>query len=275
MFNKKKNLINSISQYDEYCDGYGNSTSMARGYILGTILSVAKVKVKFSHSGSDVLDSINAFDKAEVAGTYIGQINMSNVSSFCGPQGLILGYDILAPQKLEKFILPDFFEKNTKVYSIEPLLNATNKLIGNLDKKNFPFLPGSHVPCAGRNIEKKGPHELYCAMAIGVSSDRDKYANLVMEDVGYISEDGKNKTKNIIFNMIRSIKEVGKNHKISYDKIFVGYKTILVKADEYGCALVRAPYILLAKNALIDLDRMVICSLDYWCKYKNIGRYNN
>ncbi len=95
-------LEKSISPYEKYCDGYGNTKSSGNSYLLGFVLSTGKTKKQFYHDGSKMLDEINAFDIAETKGPYIGQINMSIVSSFCGPQGLIWGYDIYASEALYK-----------------------------------------------------------------------------------------------------------------------------------------------------------------------------
>lgn len=97
---KLQKLKNSISSYNRNCDGYGNPSGNG-GYILGFLLEVGKVSKRLGHEGSSMLDEINSFDMAERNGTYLGQINMSIVSSFCGPQGLIWGYDIAVHDRLK------------------------------------------------------------------------------------------------------------------------------------------------------------------------------
>src|SRR5690606_19271134 len=92
--NKDVLLQNAISPYENYCDGYGNLSSSGNSYILGLTLGIGVAKKQSSHHGSKMLDEINAFDLAEVSGPYIGQLNMSIVSSFCGVQGLIWEYYI-------------------------------------------------------------------------------------------------------------------------------------------------------------------------------------
>ncbi|MBU1163949.1 histidine decarboxylase, pyruvoyl type [Patescibacteria group bacterium] len=269
MFNIKDNLINSIGPHDNFCDGYGVKGSSGNSYILGTVLAVGKVKSCFKTENSKILDEINAFDKAEVTNTNIGQINMINVSSFCGPQGIILGYDFLSPTNIDKYLISNFSTSRLRVYNIDPLVNSTRELIGTLADKHFPFLPGAHVPCAGRNIEKDKPGTLYCGIAIGIPVERENAACLIMEDVGYMRSRKNNfdETK-IISNLIDSVTTIGINQGVAYPKIFTGIKYIEIGTDEVGCALVRAPYLVLARKALIDIDEMISCNLETWCKYK-------
>jgi len=63
------------------------------GYLTALIMGFGSFPKTFSHKGSEVLDSVLAYDRAEVEDIYLGQINMSLVSSFSGPEGLIWGYD--------------------------------------------------------------------------------------------------------------------------------------------------------------------------------------
>jgi len=161
MFNKKIPL----SPYQKFCAGYNDRATKNNSYFTGFVLATAKTNLQFNHSGSWTLDSINAFDLAEVDNTNLGQINMINVSSFCGPQGLVWGYDypVMDKRKLSKIKNLKFKKKTVPVYSARPLLEATNKLFGTRDHKRFPLMPGSHVPCAGKDIKKIGPESIYSA----------------------------------------------------------------------------------------------------------------
>ncbi len=261
-FSKGNSLKNSISNYDFYCDGYGNNHKNGNGYVLGLVLSVAKVKQQFSHLGSNTLDYINAFDKAEVAETNIGKINMTTVSSFCGPNGLILGYDILASKDLEKHRLNLRKHADLNIYSLEPLLLSTKALLGTIDKPVFPIIPGAHIPCAGKHIEAVGPVTLYAAVALGISENGHLNYTLLMEDAGLIDDSPE---EEIINNLVGSVIEVGCNQKTKYKTIFVGMKKIHVEQGMVGCALISAPYLLLPSKAIgASSDEFIKLSLESW-----------
>lgn len=256
----KQLIKTAISQYDDYSEGYGNNGASGNSYILGFCLSTSSVETQFTHLGSKVLDEINAFDIAEANGPYIGQINMSTVSSFCGPQGLILGYDILRNDNLYTSYYGDitYLDKTAKVYSIYPLIQATEKMFGTVDKRIFPLKPGSHVPFANKSIKAFGPSIIFSALAIGIAENRDKDACLLMEDVGQVAGTNVqiflNSKEDIINKLAKSVLCVGINQRVNFKEIFAGISYQVVKNGEVGCALVAAPYFTLAKNAITKFN---------------------
>jgi histidine decarboxylase len=271
-----RNLESAISPYDEYCDGYGNLGASGNSYIIGFVLGVGQAGLSLKHDGSQVLSEINAFDRAEVYGTYLGQINMSIVSSFCGPQGLIWGYDIARVQNLRtkhKLGLKTLKYRGRKipVYSAAPLLTATRKLFGTVDKKHFPLMAGAHVPCAGKSFKDVGPRHIYAAFAIGIAEYREKDANLLMEDLGWLplKQDKSalvNYKKLVLNNLAESILSVGINQKVKYKEIFLEIIDIEVPEGFIGCSLVAIPYFTLAKKAIPKegLDSMIKMNLTEW-----------
>ncbi len=86
---KKHILEQALNDYTKYCQGFGFPGKQDDSYIMTPLLGVGKDKLKFFHQGSTLLDQINAFDRAETDGPYIGQINLIQVSSFCGSNGLL------------------------------------------------------------------------------------------------------------------------------------------------------------------------------------------
>jgi len=142
--------------------------------------------------------------------------------------------------------------KGIKIKNGKNLREASLSLFGTLEEKHFPFLPGSHVPCAGKFYFKAGPTILYGAAGIGIPKNREKDACLLMEDIGEITvlngivEPIKEK---LMLNLIKSIIKVGENQNIVYKEIFVDFIMGEVKTDEMGCVLVNMPYFLLAKKA--------------------------
>lgn len=274
LFSKNKIINSVLSPYDYHCVGYPGKGN----YITALVMSAGAFEKTFSHSGSSILDSIVAYDKAEVAEAYIGQINMTMVSSFCGPQGLIWGYDLAKKEDISlPVFLPTFREnikelKEVKLRNGENLRKATVDLFGTNKEKHFPFLPGTHVPCAGRFYTKSGPTILYGAIAIGIPEDRSKAACLLMEDVGEITASEGIITpikERLMVNTIKSIIEVGKNQNIEYQEIFVDFITKNIAANEIGCVLVAMPYFLLARNAFNE--NLVNQDLKEWMK--NASQY--
>jgi histidine decarboxylase len=252
-------LQEAIGPFDVYCYGFGNPGATGKGYILGFVLSSVKKKKILSHQGSQTLDKINAFDLAEVKETNIGQINLIQVSSFCGPTGLIWGYHLVKPRNLYQShplgIKSTSLHPKIKVYSAGPLFEASKTLLGTVEKPHFPIIPGSHLPSAYKTIEQEGPSHLFASIAIGIAKNRERHANLLMEDVGQIplSEDTflkqKLYKKQILQKLADSVVIIGQNQKVEYKEIFVAISDVIVKKGEIGCALIAAPYITLAKKA--------------------------
>ncbi len=277
-------MLNKIptSNYDQHCTGYQNPENNNHGYVLGVCLSTGTAPISFKIPGSEMLDRINAFDVAEATGSYLGQINMIEVSSFCGSQGLIWGMDIAKHPDFDnkKDLQIGSLKRNDgvkiPVYSAKPLLEATAKLLGTKDKKRFPILPGSHVPCATKKIVKEGPCHLYCALAIGIPEDRTFDACLLMEDIGELDNQASDKKSTqrainqIALNAATSVLKVGENQNIKYKEVFVSVANTPVKKGDIGCALIAAPYLSLAKKALPEkassLASMRNITLDQWEK---------
>ena len=262
-----------ISTEPHYCEGCFANTGGA--YLLGVNFGLSAVKKAYGHQGSDNLDRINAFDKAEVSHAHMGQINMMQVSSFCGPKGRIWGLDICPVAKQQSPLelaggdlidLPQFHEMadGLKLWSIHPLVDAFSRLTGTVDQPRFPFMPGSHVPCAVKSIIAPGPQTLYAAQAIGVPADRERHACLIMEDYGRVPVQGDSQQV-ILISLLRSLLAVGRNQRVCYREVFLGLKTLPVAEDEMGCAMVANPYFLLAGNAVPSGGKSIAeIGLDEW-----------
>ena len=275
MLKKYEILINSISSRKKYCEGIWGG-KFSNYYLSGMQLTVVKSLEKFSHKGSDNLDKIFCFDLAEIANANLGQINMINVSSFCGPNGLIWGYDIYPEKK--KLLGFSIKNKNIKIYDINPLCDALKKLLGTVDEPRFPFLPGSHVPCASKNIIVKGEDFIYAAAGIGVPVNRNKNACLLMEDIGHIPLNVKyieEYKMMILKKLVKSILYIGNNQRVNFKEIFIGIKAIRVNHDEYGCAMAISPYFSVAKHAIPWHEDIFSLDINIWEKItRNKFLYN-
>jgi histidine decarboxylase len=272
-FNPKENILGSVSPYKKYCDGFKSPGSSGKGYVNSLILSIGKTSLNLNNDGSNIINEILAYDDAETKSAYIGQINMTIVSSFSGPNGLIWGHDIARADSLkEKHPLLQEKTKGDKgmisIYNIEPLLKASESLFGFNRERHFPLLPGSHVPCAGRFLFKKGPCHIYSALSISIPKDRSKSASLLMEDVGIFNNDREETKKIVLENLIESALAIGENQQLEFEKIFVGLKEEKIKKGETGCALVAMPYFTLAQNAIVkgNPEELLNLSLSEWEK---------
>lgn len=266
----------SIGPDEQFCVGY-NGTG---GYFLGLVVSVGKTARKFSPSGSSLLDSILAFDQAEVKDAYLGQINMITVSSFCGPQGVIWGYDVardmLPFNPLAAPVLPEELE-GIRILWADRVREATRLLFGTARKRHFPLLPGSHVNCACKYKTARGPVLMYAAVGIGIPEDRSLAACLLMEDVGCLegleNNDIPGLRSHIAVDMARSVVLIGKNHDVSYPTVLVDVEVSWIGEDEVGCALVAAPYFHIARKAYHpELPWM---SLQEWYALKRVNFLDN
>lgn len=266
ILSKEDILRNTISPYDQYCSGYSGDGP----YLVALVIGQGIFAKTFSHAGSNLLDSIVAYDRAEIAGAYIGQINMITVSSFCGPQGLIWGYDIAKTDCSPISFLSDKDLVPFSGITIKngaSLHNAAKMLFGTNSDRHFPFLPGSHVPCAGKFRYFEGPTVIYSAVAIGIPKNRENDACLFMEDVGeFTLMNGDNSTmqmmRRLTINMIQSVLEVGHNQKVEYKEILVDVNYRTVKSGEIGCALVAAPYFHIARRA--SSGNLISQDLESW-----------
>lgn len=266
-----------ISSYDNLCDGYGADGVNNTSYILGVTLGIGVSESNLSHKGSSVLEETNAFDLAEVDGPYIGQLNMNVVSSFCGPQGYIWGYDIANNLKNKRIFSElnlesiQYKEKTLPIYDGTFLLEALGKLFGTAQDKKFNIIPGAHVPFASKNIKVHGNGILYSSIGIGIPKDREKNACLLMEDIGLLETECDEEKRIIVENLAKSIIEVGINQKVEYKECLVLYKSREIKGNQTGCALVAAPYFTLARSAVpknflgeLDFKKLLNISIEEW-----------
>ncbi len=222
--------------HENYCQGYLDSPNNGY-YVLLTHLAAVGVEKTLETDG---LNSILAFDKAEIEGRNVGQTNAIVVSSFCGVNGKIWGLD-MCKKKLDKIDTVD----GVSVYDGEKLLEATTQLLGTVSKKRFPILPGSQLPSAMKYMYLDGPGLIYSLIAIGIPKDRNTSACILMEDVGEMNEEKEFYRKTAA----KSVLAIAKNQRIECKEILFLFRSAKIKKGSKGCALVMAPYIKLAKSA--------------------------
>ena len=147
--------------------------------------------------------------------------------------------------------------KGASVYSADSLLEASVRLFGTARRRRFPILPGSVVPCAYKTISEIGPITLYGGLAVGIPRDEAASASLFMEYVGSepgLSEDThvEHEKSRIVEKLLESVVDVGVNHDMEFDMVYVGARALAVEPDQMGCVLVAIPYVTLARKAVTE-----------------------
>ncbi len=248
----------AIGPFEKYCDGYGNPGASGLGYICAMTLDIGVVKQDMD----TVLNGIVSYDRAETQGAYIGQINMLVASSFCGLNGALWGYDLARAEEIASGKAAVLFEvdrhdrKKIPVYSAEPLIDAAARLFGTNQKRRFPLLPGSHVICAEKEYTSQGPKYIWSAIAISIAEDRTVDSCLFIEDAGEVAvKDADDLAKfgdELQHKIAKCAVRCGEDNNALYKEIWISYRIKWIPEGEVGCALVAAPYLVLAKNAIPD-----------------------
>lgn len=277
----------AISPFDDYCDGYGMPGAKGQGYV-----SVLKVSTGTVEKSDDMLiDGIIAYDRAEAADAYIGQINMLTASSFNGLTGSIWGYDIAVAEEIKNdtlkplFSLKQYDGSSMPVYDAAPLLKAGQALFGTEKARRFPPAPGSQVICANKSVVSYRPAKgkpnpdkgeafgVWCYLSISIARDRTKSASLFIEDAGSWTENAREEEmvkflKEHQRNVAKSIIDCGRNQSVLYDRTYMTYAYVMMKPGQVGTALTVAPYVTLAKKALPggNFDNLGKMSLREWEK---------
>jgi histidine decarboxylase len=238
--------------FDDWCTGC--PLSPGASYVAVPVLTSA---VTQRGVGSLLLDEIVAFDKAEATEANLTQTNLIQVSSFCGPEGLLLGYDLMPRPLIPHPVYPQHYRSRSEaipVYDLMPLCVASRELLGTVAKPHFPIRPGSLVPCAYKARYAVGPCVLYVAMAIGIPKDRSRNADLFMEDNGVwpatSADEERLALESVVSALASSVTRIGANLNVSYQAVFLGIRTQTVQVQEVGCVLSAAPYLHLARSAV-------------------------
>lgn len=248
----------AVGPFDKYCDGYGNTGASGLGYICAMTLDIGMVQQDMD----TVLNGIVSYDRAEVQGAYIGQINMLVASSFCGLNGALWGYDLARADEIASGKATAFFDvarhdqKKIPVYSADPLLDSAARLFGTNEKRRFPLLPGSHVICAEKEYTSPGPKYIWTAIAISIAEDRTVDSCLFIEDAGEVAVEDADDLAAFADELLHKIAKCavrcGEDNNALYKEIWISYRIKWIPEGQVGCALVAAPYLVLAKDAVPD-----------------------
>ncbi len=280
----------AISPYEHYCDGYGMPGASGNGYVSVLKVSVGTVK----KTDDTLLDSIVAYDRAEINDAYIGQINMLTASSFCGIAGQVWGHDLAMHDSIRDEEIKPILEINQyegtplKVYDAKPLLEAGKELFGTEPHRRFTLAPGAHVICANKSAMGYRPKEdrplqegeaygVWAMIALSLSNDRDNCADLFIEDAGLWTKNDNPKELEEFLEEHRksvawSIAECGRDSHVVFERTYIGFAYTIMKPGEIGKGLICAPYITLAKDAIPSegFSALNNMSLSQWLDEMNL-----
>ena len=256
-YDLKQVLDGAVGSDRTFCMGYLNPGASGNGYISTLKLSVGQVSVDDLDT---VTEGIVSYDRCEANDAYIGQINMLTASSFCGLNGAVWGYDLATAENLRGLHLYDqplTDEKRMPVYSVIPLLDATQRLFGIESHRRFNPMPGAHVVCANKNATSDGrkAYWMWSVIALTFLSDRSAGSNLFIEDAGMFDGDlsesaVQDKLNTTLKNVTNSVALCGQDQGVAYKECFTGYRYLHVDRGNVGCALTCAPYVTLALSAI-------------------------
>lgn len=284
----------AVGNFPANCMGYMNPGASGSGYIATMKLSVDAVPMEGLDPGAG---GIVSYDRCEKDDAYIGQINMGTASSFCGVNGALWGYHLATAPAIKNGTLEPMFtypgpeyppgerlpsQGVVDVYPVAPLLDAAERLFGRMDPdgdgekdlRRFPPLPGAHVICANKDASEMGPGYFWSVIGIAIAEDREKQANLFIEDCGVDKEsrshgEAEGSLRTHLLAVAKSMVLCGQDQDVTYTSIFLGGKFIEVSDDQWGCSLACAPYVVLAKNAIAKLkqpSQLVGMTIDEWEK---------
>jgi histidine decarboxylase len=255
----------AVGPIGPYCMGYMNPGASGFGYISTLKLSTGVVSVEGLDPGTE---GIVSYDRCEKNDAYIGQINMLTASSFCGVNGAVWGYHLAKADEIANGTLkPMFYQTGDggmaiPVYPVYPLLDCAQRLFGVDRTRRFPPMPGAHVICANKsftsdpNVKPDPTTYVWAAIALAIAENRERDANLFIEDAGQFGSVYSAPSEIIRFldNMLHAVTKsmvlCGMDQKVRYKEIFAGYVYQFVDRNQVGCSLTCAPYVLLAQNAI-------------------------
>lgn len=248
----KEIVEGAVGPFETGCDGYGNPGSSGLGSISLLTLDIGVARKRLDTG----LETIVAYDRSTVTGTYIGQLNLLQATSFSGVNSAIWGYDLARSEALGTtsplWTLRRHDGAPLPVHDGAPLFDATRRLLGTRDEKRFPLLPGARVTAAMKAVSAFGPCHIWCALSLAIAEDRNTAASLFLEDMGTLppGEDPEKYGETERRNLAACVPLIGENQNVRYKEVFVSYRYAWVGADDVAGALAVAPYVVLARRAV-------------------------
>jgi histidine decarboxylase len=169
-------------------------------------------------------------------------------------------------------------QKTIPVYSADPLLDSASQLFGTKEKRRFPLLPVAHVICTEKEYTSPGPKYIWSAIAIAIAEDRTVDSCLFIEDAGEVTV-GDAKDIAVFADTLRHkiatcAVRCGEDNMALYKEIWISYRIKWIPEGKVGCALVAAPYLVLAKNAVPEgkPEQLLKMTISDWEKKMFLAR---
>lgn len=301
-FNKQGIDRIAISNYERYSRGYMEPGNIGNGYITGLKVD-AGVRDK---TDDDVLDGIVSYDRAETKNAYIGQINMTTASSFTGPQGHVLGYDLLKNPEVDKaeplFTVKQWDGSSLPIYDAKPLQDALVEYFGTNDNRRHYPAPGSFIVCANKGVTAERPKQdsemkpgqgygVWSAIAISFAKDPSKDSSMFIEDAGVWETPNEDELIEFLDTrrkaIAKSIAECGEDANTAFAGSWIGFAHAMMKPGQIGNAITVAPYISMPVDSIPggsiltpdkDMEIMENLTLPQWLEkmgYESIVKSNH
>jgi len=283
----------SINTYKQFSRGYMEPGNIGNGYVAGLKVD-AGVRDK---TDDDVLDGIVSYDRAETKNAYIGQINMTTASSFSGPQGHVIGYDLLKNPAVDT-AKPLFTEKQwdgseLPIYDAKPLQDSLVEYFGMNDERRHYPAPGSFIVCANKGVTAERPkndaemkpgqgYGVWSAIAISFAKDPTKDSNMFIEDAGVWETPNEDELVAFLDTrrkaIAKSIAECGEDANTAFKGSWIGFAHTMMKPGQIGNAITVAPYISMPIDSIPggsiltpdkDMEIMEDLSLPEWLEKMN------
>lgn len=246
-----------ISTYKKWSRGYMEPGNLGNGYVTGLKVD-AGVRDK---SDDDILDGIVSYDRAECKNAYIGQINMTTASSFTGPQGSILGYDILRSPEVDTakplFTVKQWDGSELPIYDAKPLQDALVEYFGVVDERRHYPAPGSFIVCANKGVTASRPkndadmkpgqgYGVWSAIAISMAKDPTKDSSMFIEDAGVWGTPNEDELLEFLDTRLhaiaKSVAECGEDARASFKCTWIGFAHAMMQPGQVGNAITVGPY---------------------------------
>ncbi|UQS82254.1 histidine decarboxylase, pyruvoyl type [Bombilactobacillus folatiphilus] len=283
----------AISPYKQYSRGYMEPGNLGNGYVTGVKVD-AGVREK---TDDDVLDGIVSYDRAETKNAYIGQINMTTASSFTGPQGHFLGYDLLRNPQVDQakplFSVKQWDGSDLPIYDAKPLQDSLVEYFGVRDQRRHYPAPGSFIVCANKGVTASRPkadqemkpgqgYGVWSAIAISFAKDPERNSSMYIEDAGVWNTPNEEELLEFLNHrrqaVAKSIAACGQDADTSFASSWIGFAHTMMEPGQIGNAITAAPYFAMPVDSIPngslltpdkDMEIMEKLTLPQWLDQMN------
>jgi len=134
------------------------------------------------------------------------------------------------------------------------------------------------VICAEKEYTAPGPNYIWAAIAIAIAEDRTVDSCLFIEDAGEVTvADAKDLAAfadGLRHKIATCAVRCGEDNNALYKELWISYRITWIPEGKVGCALVAAPYLVLAKNAVPEgkPETLLNMTIAGWEKKMSLAR---